>query len=131
MTPRLDAIGLVVSDMARSLAFYRRLGVAVPVDADTDGPHVEADLGGGMRIMWDTEDVIATMDAGWTRPSGGHAVALAVSCGSAAEVDALHEESVGAGSTSHRDPFDAPWGQRYAQLEDPDGNVVDLYAPLG
>ncbi|MEU7604906.1 VOC family protein, partial [Streptomyces sp. NPDC041003] len=39
MTPRLDMIGLVVSDMAASLAFYRRLGLDVPADAD-GLPHV-------------------------------------------------------------------------------------------
>ena len=27
-------------------------------------------------------------------------------------------------------PFDAPWGQRYATVEDPDGTSVDLFAPL-
>ena len=27
-------------------------------------------------------------------------------------------------------PWDAFWGQRYAQVKDPDGNVVDLFAPL-
>ena len=25
-------------------------------------------------------------------------------------------------------PFDAPWGQRYAMVRDPDGNGVDLFA---
>jgi uncharacterized glyoxalase superfamily protein PhnB len=27
-------------------------------------------------------------------------------------------------------PWDAFWGQRYAFLQDPDGNRVDLFAPL-
>jgi hypothetical protein len=27
-------------------------------------------------------------------------------------------------------PYDAPWGQRYATVLDPDGNIVDLFAPL-
>ncbi len=27
--------------------------------------------------------------------------------------------------------WDAFWGQRYAILHDPDGNGVDLFAPLG
>ncbi len=128
MTPRLDAIGLVVSDLARSLAFYRRLGVAVP---DEEGPHAEADLGGGIRIMWDTEDVARSLEPAWTRAVGGHPFALAVSCATPAEVDALHAELVADGAASGLDPFDAPWGQRYAQIADPDGNAVDLYASLG
>jgi uncharacterized glyoxalase superfamily protein PhnB len=29
-----------------------------------------------------------------------------------------------------KEPWDAFWGQRYAVVADPDGNHVDLYAPL-
>jgi uncharacterized glyoxalase superfamily protein PhnB len=28
------------------------------------------------------------------------------------------------------EPWDADWGQRYAQVKDPDGNSVDLFAAL-
>ena len=35
-----------------------------------------------------------------------------------------------AGHRGHLEPFDAFWGQRYATVLDPDGNGVDLYAPL-
>jgi uncharacterized glyoxalase superfamily protein PhnB len=45
-------------------------------------------------------------------------------------VDGLHDELVAAGQTSLRTPFDAFWGQRYATVLDPDGNAVDLFAPL-
>ncbi len=37
---------------------------------------------------------------------------------------------MGAGYKSELTPFDAPWGQRYAVVLDPDGNGVDLFAPL-
>jgi uncharacterized glyoxalase superfamily protein PhnB len=37
---------------------------------------------------------------------------------------------VSAGHTSSRAPFDAFWGQRYATVLDPDGNAIDLFAPL-
>jgi len=36
---RLDAIGIAVADMAKALAFYRRLGLEVPASADGE-PHV-------------------------------------------------------------------------------------------
>jgi uncharacterized glyoxalase superfamily protein PhnB len=55
---------------------------------------------------------------------------FAVRCGSPAEVDGLHDELASLGSGSHIAPFDAPWGQRYATVRDPDGVRVDLYAPL-
>ena len=39
-------------------------------------------------------------------------------------------ELVNNGARPHKEPWDAFWGQRYAQIHDPDGNVVDLFAPL-
>ncbi|MFF9012287.1 VOC family protein [Streptomyces sp. NPDC014870] len=126
-TPRLDVIGLVVSDMAASLAFYRRLGLDVPADADTQ-PHVEAALPGGMRIAWDTEEVIRSFDPEWSRPEGGDRIGLAFLCGSPAEVDATFEALVAAGYRGHLKPWDAVWGQRYAVVLDPDGCGVSLFA---
>jgi uncharacterized glyoxalase superfamily protein PhnB len=122
------AIELVVSDMATTLAFYRRLGLDIPPEADTQ-PHVDADLG-GLRIMWDLEDTVRSFDPGWTRPTGGHSVALAFSCDSPAQVDAAYAELTGAGCTGHLPPWDAFWGMRYAVVHDPDGVTVDLFAPL-
>jgi uncharacterized glyoxalase superfamily protein PhnB len=37
---------------------------------------------------------------------------------------------VEAGFTGEKEPWDAFWGQRYAQLADPDGVPVDLFAAL-
>ncbi|MEU7010309.1 VOC family protein [Streptomyces sp. NPDC046332] len=126
-TPRLDVIGLVVSDMAASLAFYRRLGLDIPADADS-APHVEAALPGGMRIAWDTEEVIASFNPGWSRPAGGDRVGLAFLCDSPREVDATYESLVAAGYQGHLKPWDAVWGQRYAVVLDPDGCGVSLFA---
>lgn len=129
MPPRLDMIGLVVEDLAASLAFYRRLGLDLPADAD-DEPHVEATLPGGLRIAFDPVSTITSFDPSWQAPTGSPRVALAFLVDTPAEVDTLHDELVADGASSHLAPFDAPWGQRYATLHDPDGNAVDLFAPL-
>ena len=42
----------------------------------------------------------------------------------------VFERVVEAGFDGEKAPWDAFWGQRYAQLRDPDGIPVDLYAPL-
>jgi catechol 2,3-dioxygenase-like lactoylglutathione lyase family enzyme len=126
--PRLDLVGVVVGDMARSVDFYRRLGLEFPDGAEGEG-HVEA-TNAGVRFALDTEDVVRSFDAHWSRPSGGHAVGCAFLCADADEVDRVHAELVGAGYRSHKQPWDAFWGQRYAQVLDPDGNVCDLFAPL-
>lgn len=130
MAPRLDLIGLVTSDMAASLAFYRRLGLDIPASAD-EAPHVEVVLPGGLRLAWDREDVIASFDPGFTAPTGGsERHSLAFRCDDAAEVDATYAALVADGVEGHLPPWDAPWGQRYAVVHDPDGNGVDLFAPL-
>lgn len=128
MYPRLAVIEIVVSDMAASLAFYRRLGMELPDGAD-DQPHVEADLG-GVRIAWDTVEVIGSFDSGWSSPSGGHRVALAFECANADEVNRIFAELVETGYRSKIEPWDALWGMRYAVIYDPDGGTVDLFASL-
>jgi uncharacterized glyoxalase superfamily protein PhnB len=127
--PRLDVFGIVVGDMARSVAFYRRLGLEFAEGAE-DEPHVEAPLGGGVRYTLDTEEVMRMFDAGWQRPTQGHLSAGAFHCDSPDEVDRVFEDLLAAGGSPHKEPWDAFWGQRYAQVKDPDGNVLDLYAPL-
>jgi catechol 2,3-dioxygenase-like lactoylglutathione lyase family enzyme len=129
MTPQLDFFGIVVSDMARSVAFYRRLGLEFPEDAENES-HVEAPLSGGMRYALDTEEVMRAFDPEWRRPTDGHMVGGAFRCESPEEVDRVYRELLEAGATPHKEPWDAFWGQRYAQLKDPDGTVIDLYAPL-
>jgi uncharacterized glyoxalase superfamily protein PhnB len=129
VTPQLDVFGIVVSDMARSVAFYRLLGLEFPEGAENE-PHVEAPLPGGIRYTLDTEDVMRAFDPSWKRPSDGHAGGGAFRCGSPDEVDQIYRDLLAAGASSHKAPWDAFWGQRYAQLKDPDGTVIDLYATL-
>jgi uncharacterized glyoxalase superfamily protein PhnB len=132
MSPaRVDAFGIVVADMARALAFYRALGLEIPAAAD-GAPHAEVQLAGGLRLMFDTEDTVRSFDESWTAPAPGASARMGVAllCDSPAEVDAVHASMVAAGYGSYKEPWDAFWGQRYATLVDPDGNHVDLFAPL-
>jgi catechol 2,3-dioxygenase-like lactoylglutathione lyase family enzyme len=126
VTPKLDFIGLVVEDLERSLAFYRRLGLDLPESGED---HVEATLPNGMRIGWDTVETIRSFDPDWRPPSGGQQIGLAFLCDSPSEVDAVYAGFADAGH-GHKEPWDAFWGQRYAQVKNPDGNVLDLFAPL-
>lgn len=128
MKLRPALVELVVADMAASLAFYRRLGLDIPADAD-DQPHVDADFG-GLRIAFDTEATIRSFDPQWTPPKEGHRVALAFACDSPAEVNAAWAELTGDGYHGHLAPWDAFWGMRYAVVHDPDGTPIDLFADL-
>jgi catechol 2,3-dioxygenase-like lactoylglutathione lyase family enzyme len=123
----LNAIGIVVSDMARSIGFYRLLGLDVPETPDEG--HVDAFLPNGVRFMLDSEEVVRSFRPDWARETGNQ-LALAFECDSPAHVDEVYARATGAGFHGEKEPFDAFWGQRYAQLRDPDGVPVDLYAPL-
>jgi uncharacterized glyoxalase superfamily protein PhnB len=129
MAPTLNAFGLAVADMAATLAFYRKLGLSIPPEADEE-PHAEAQLPGGVRLMWDTHDTIHSFDPEFSPAEGDGRMSLAFQCVDPAEVDAVYAEMTKAGYAGHKEPWDAFWGQRYASLRDPDGNGVDLYAPL-
>jgi len=83
----------------------------------------------GLRLMLDTEDVIRSFRPDWTRATGNQ-VAIAFACGSPAEVDELYARVVEGGFHAEKEPWDAFWGYRYAQLSDPDGVGVDLFAAL-
>jgi len=128
MDLRLDLVGIVARDMGASLEFYRRLGLAVPEGTEGE-PHVEATTPSGLRLAWDTAELIRQIDPDWTEPSGGHRLALAFLGPSPADVDAKYQELAALGH-GHKEPWDAFWGQRYASVKDPDGNQIDLFAPL-
>lgn len=123
--PHLDAVGIVTSDLARTRAFYALLGIEFGEGDD----HVEATMPNGLRLMVDTEDVMRSFRPEWRRADGNQ-VALAFACASPAEVDELYARVVGAGFWGEKEPWDAFWGHRYAQLLDPDGIGVDLFAAL-
>jgi len=123
--PYLDAIGIVSSDLARTRAFYGLFGIEFGEGDD----HVEATMPNGLRLMVDTESVIGSFNPEWSRATGNQ-LALAFACDSPAEVDELYARVVGAGFDGEKEPWDAFWGYRYAQLRDPDGVPVDLFAAL-
>jgi uncharacterized glyoxalase superfamily protein PhnB len=123
--PQLDAIGIVSSDLERTRAFYRLLGVEFAEGDD----HVEATMPNGLRLMVDTEDVIRSFRPDWSREAGNQ-LSLAFACDGPREVDELYAGVVAAGFEGEKEPWDAFWGHRYAQLRDPDGVPVDLFAAL-
>lgn len=128
-TPRLDAVGIVVRGMDAALRFYRLLGLALPESAAGED-HVEATTPGGLRVMFDAVAMVKSFTPDWEEPRG-HRMGMAFHCGDAAGVDATYERITSAGFAGVKAPWDAFWGQRYAQVRDPDGNTVDLFAPLG
>ena len=131
----LTGVGLVVKDMAASVAFYRRLGLDIAEDSiyseDGVGHHLEIPMGNGVGLEIDSIELTRRFDPGWPHASGPVPTALMFSVPTRAAVDEVHDELVGAGYQSHLRPFDAFWGPRYAVVLDPDGYQVGLMSPVG
>lgn len=121
-------IDIVVADMGRALAFYRTLGLAVPPDTDGE-EQVQVMTPGGATLGFLTEALMKGHNPHWIEPVGQR-VTFACRCDTAAEVDATYARVTAAGYEGRQAPWDAPWGQRYAMLSDPDGNRVDLFAAI-
>ena len=129
MTPQLDALGMAVADMAATWRSTGASGSTSRRRRTTEG-HVEATLPGGLRLMWDSQEMIKSFDPAWQQPAGAGRISLAFLCGSSADVDSKYAELVEAGYRGTKEPWDAFWGQRYAEVLDPDGNAVHLFARL-
>lgn len=123
-----DMVGMVVADMGRALDFYRVLGLDIPAGVE-GAPHVEVHSN-GYRIAWDSLAMMQGIYPDWQVPTQGQRMSLAFKCDSAAEVDQLYQQVLAKGYNGYKEPWDAFWGQRYAVVIDPDGNLVDLFAPL-
>src|SRR3954454_17994055 len=123
---QIAAVGVAARDLSRAVAFYEALGFRFPpLEAGTD--HVEAEAGGA-RPMSDPAGPLGGRHGEAARAGG--TAAFAVLTDSPREVDDLAGRAAAAGGAVVLEPFDAPWGQRYATVADPDGYRVDLFCPL-
>ncbi|WP_194897678.1 VOC family protein [Catenulispora pinisilvae] len=129
MSAKAAAISIVVADLSVSIAFYEHFGLGFTAPESADG-HAEADLGDGLRLMLDTEESVQAFTSAWNRPFGSPRTALCFQFQTPHDVDAKFAELMEAGFHGFRGPWDAPWGQRYASVIDPDGSGVDLFALL-
>lgn len=120
-------MGVAATDLRRSVAFYELLGFRFPPFDDQD-EHVEAEAGSGARLMIDGAAMMAGLLGEPPRP--GNLAVFATRLATPAEVDAVTGRVAAAGHAVVTQPWDAPWGQRYATVADPDGHRVDLYAAL-
>lgn len=114
-------VGLVVKDMPTSLQFYRRLGVEIPEDADSDA-FVMHRMESGVTVFWDT--VFAKRyDPARDEPSGGYRIMLEFFLADNDAVDAKYEELVGHGYFGRAAPVQTN-GPYAAMVDDPDGNMI-------
>ena len=126
MALNLYMVGLTVQNMGKSLEFYRRLGLALPEDAE-EQQHVEVKMGGELTFFLDTR-VIRSDDPELAKVVGNHNIILEFYLKTREAVDAKYAELTGLGYKSYHAPFDTPFGAYFALVNDPDGNTILLSA---
>ena len=129
MAISLHTVGVTVKDLGKSLSFYRTLGLAIPEGQDNEH-HVEYTSEDGYSIGFIPESTMLQTNPNWQAPTGDNRISLQFACKTAAEVDETHNKLVAAGHKSFKEPWDTFWGQRFAQVIDPDGNNVAFFADL-
>jgi len=122
----LGIVGLIVRDLAASLAFYRRLGLAIP--PAVAGDNFRLRLPGGQVFFWDTYEVTRGYDPDWAPSSGHRRVVLEFGFPTARAVDDTYADLTGAGHDGYLSPRDVG-AARYALVRDPDGNEIGLRYP--
>ena len=126
-----DQVNLVVKDMARTLAFYRRLGVEIPESGvwktHSGIHHVSIGGAGGVDMSFASHALARRYNRGYAAERGR--VLLGFGLPSREAVDELFDELVTHEHQALQPPYDAFWGARYAIVEDPDGNPVGLMSP--
>ena len=130
--PVLNQVNIVAGDFARSLDFYRRLGVEFASANHTDAPfHANGETPNGLRFELDSAQFAKVWNQGWAARSdlAGRMV-LGFGLASRDAVDRVYAELSGAGYAGLAPPHDAFWGARYAILEDPNGIAVGLMSPI-
>ena len=113
----ISAITLVTGDMAASVGFYEALGFRV-LHGGADAPFTSFEVGPGFLNL--------QRGAGGTaRWSGWGRIVFWVH-----DVDVMHARAVAAGAVPSTSPADAPWGERFFHVDDPDGHELSFARPL-
>lgn len=112
----ISAITLATHDLARALPFYRALGFTVHYGNEA-GPLVSLNAGSSYLNL-----IVQPAERHW---SWWGRVILYVS-----DVDAFYDHAVASGLKPLAPPQDAPWGERFFHLTDPDGHELSFAQPL-
>jgi predicted lactoylglutathione lyase len=123
--PRFTMIVLLVEDLPRSLAFYRRLGMDFPPDAD-DRRDIGLEIGDGRTIIWTT--TFGQYDLEREPLRGGSRMMLEFFVEDNETVEALFAGLTAAGYHGRRAPFLTGFDAYMCMVDDPDGNTVLITA---
>ncbi|MEX3977416.1 VOC family protein [Paraburkholderia sp. EG287A] len=115
----LSAVTLTVSDIARSVPFYEALGFVQRAGPAVAG-FASFELGGAAGVCY-----LNLLEGPHGAVNGWGRVIVYV-----ADVDAFYAHALATGARPEFAPRDAPWGERYFHLVDPDGHELSFARPL-
>src|SRR5262249_23562754 len=133
MALELYMVGLIVQDMPAALAFYRRLGLAIPDGSETQS-HVEIKMGSGMTFFLDSRprrwDPRFDTQLDPERSAAGHRYPMILEfyLQEQAALEAKYTELIDDGYQGFREPYLTSFGMYFAMVKDPDGNTILLSA---
>jgi catechol 2,3-dioxygenase-like lactoylglutathione lyase family enzyme len=113
----ISAITLAVSDVAQSVRFYRALGFEL--FAGDEHSAFTTFRAGTSFLNVQHDPAHAPLQSIWGR------VIFWVD-----DVDAVYRRALEAGYSPEMEPSDAPWGERYFHIHDPDGHELSFAKPL-
>ncbi len=123
MQPRLSLITLGVSDLARSRAFYEKLGFVASSASQGDIVFFQMN---GMGLALFPRALLAEDSCVADSRPGFSGITLGHNLRTEAEVDALHAEMLAAGASSLKPPQKAFWGGYTCCVADPDGHIWEI-----
>ena len=124
----LYMVGVIVADMAKSVEFYRRLGVDI-----AEGSEAKDFVGikmGEMTFFLSNKAITARWDPARkdVPASGSYPIILEFYLKTREAVDAKYKEMTGYGYGSHASPYVTEFDNYFAMINDPDGNTILLSA---
>lgn len=127
----LGIVGIIVADLPASLAFYRRLGLAIPADVDTREGAFRLPQPNGTILFWETVAYVQGFDPTYRPATGDRRIVLEFGFATADNVTSVYNTLLAAGARSRLAPVTWSGGTiRYAILTDPDNNQISLRWPL-
>src|SRR6266571_9132106 len=135
MKPRIHVITLAVSDLERSLEFYRALGLEssgvigtefTGDDTNPSGTAAMFELEGGLILsLYPRTELAKDANVAFGPPKPGE-FSIGQMVTSKLDVDAVLAKAEAAGATLTDEPHDRPWGIYSGYFRDLDGHLWEI-----